>query len=72
MACLPDCITTDRGTQFTFGMLGDWCQKQAKQKQANGKVERIHRTLKEALQWAPKVYPVSKVHIFPPVIFLNF
>ena len=50
-------ITTDRGTQFTSGTWGDWCKKQGVQNitttayhpQANGMVERIHRTLKAAL-----------------------
>ena len=54
---MPARITTDRGTQFTSGTWGDWCQKQgvqhitttAYQPQANGMVERIHRTLKAAL-----------------------
>ena len=61
VACfgMPARITTDRGTQFTSGTWGDWCQKQGVQNitttayhpQANGMVERIHRTLKVAL-WA--------------------
>ena len=50
-------ITTDKGTQFTSGAWGDWCQKQGVQhitttayhSQANGMVEGIHRTLKAAL-----------------------
>ena len=54
---MPARITTDRGTQFTSGTWGDWCQKQGVQhitttayhQQANGMVERIHRTLKAAL-----------------------
>ena len=51
---MPARITTDRGTQFTSGTWGDWCQKQGVQHitttayhpQANGMVERIHCTLK--------------------------
>ena len=54
---MPACITTDRGTHFTSGTWGDWCQKQGVQHfttmayhpQANGMVVRIHRTLKAAL-----------------------
>ena len=54
---VPACITTDRGTHFTSGTWGDWCQKQGVQHitttayhpQANGMVVRIHRTLKAAL-----------------------
>ena len=56
VACfgVPARITTDRGTQFTSGTWGDWCQKQGVQHitttayhpQANGMVERIHCTLK--------------------------
>ena len=46
-----------RGMQFTSGTWGDWCKKQGVQHitttayhpQANGMVERIHRTLKAAL-----------------------
>ena len=60
---MPACITTDRGTQFTSGTGGDWCQEQgahhvtttAYHPQANGMVERIHCTLKAALcaqRWA--------------------
>ena len=54
---VPARITTDRGTQFTSGTWGEWCREQGVQHitttayhpQANGMVERIHRTLKAAL-----------------------
>ena len=54
---VPARITTNRGTQFTSGMWGDWCQKQGVQHititayhpQVNGMVEQIHRILKAAL-----------------------
>ena len=54
---LPARITTDRGAQFTLGTWGDWCSQQGVQNitttayhpQANGMVERIHRTLKAAI-----------------------
>ena len=50
-------IITDRETQFTSGMWGDWCQKQGVQHitttayhpQAKGLAEQIHHTLKAAL-----------------------
>ena len=66
---VPARITTDRGTQFTFGTWGDWCKKQGVQHitttayhpQANGMVERIHRTLKAArrLEGPPTVGPLG-------------
>ena len=54
---VPARITTNRGTQFTSGTLGDWCQKQGVQHittityhpQANNMVERILCTSKAAL-----------------------
>ena len=54
---VPARITTDRGTQFTSGTWGDWCQKQGVQHitttayhpKASCMVERIQRTLKAAL-----------------------
>ena len=57
---VPARITTNRGTQFTSGTWGDWCQKQGVQHitttayhpKANGMLEWIHRTLKAALRGA--------------------
>ena len=54
---MPARITTNRGTQYTSGMQGDWCKKQrfqhitttAYHPEADGMVEWIHRTLNVAL-----------------------
>ncbi len=55
---VPRHVTTDKGTQFTSGTWGSWCQRMGVEHikttsfhpQSNGMVERLHRQIKDALR----------------------